>query len=299
MKNIDFTNFLSIYGNVCGLSAPKMKSENIWIPDNCGIWREIDKATTDALLRHAMPYTTSAGPDDERTVSMQPSTLSNVWVAVEEVADVLMVAGLKTADADTDKSLATLAHMLPGLTGVRKLSFQELLTVYHDVAHGKKSTSPAVSAPVGGAVSARGNGNSRLRTELPNKAEANNLRIDSARRNVTLPASLGRFKAWKPTEQEFRDLDIKDEGKLTYLSLKSSLEIRDEHVSDDDIRQWIRTNDKGAKGFVDIQDFMRATSFIGSAASINMSSTERIQSGQTERTQQKFQERDKIDVLKR
>jgi hypothetical protein len=54
---------------------------------------------------------------------------------------------------------------------------------------------------------------------------------------------------------EFRRLDLMGEGRLTYLSLKTALELREVAVSDHDIRNWIREYDLGSKGYVDLSDY--------------------------------------------
>lgn len=46
-------------------------------------------------------------------------------------------------------------------------------------------------------------------------------------------------------------------GKLTFLSLKTALELLESKESDVAIREWIRMNDEGSKGFVDFEDFRR------------------------------------------
>jgi Ca2+-binding EF-hand superfamily protein len=66
--------------------------------------------------------------------------------------------------------------------------------------------------------------------------------------------------------RQFRRLDLSGEGRLTYLTLKSALELLLEDadpthygrgVDDVLIRSWLRENDQGAKGFVDWEDFVR------------------------------------------
>lgn len=285
-----------------------MRNENIWIPDRQGVWHDSEKTTIDLLLRYAAPYSSSdddvhaAGGGGGTAEATDPSA---IWIAVEEVADVLMVSGLKSADAETAKSLSCFAHMLPGMSGGR-LSFQELLTVYSDVASGERSASP-IGQPHGGASGATSGGRivperHSLKSDQSERSEASSdLPRQRTRgsdvpikKHATLPSNMGRPTAWAPIEREFRDLDIMNDGRLTYMSMKSSLEIRDEHVADDSIRQWIRSNDRGSKGFVDLQDFMRATSFVGSNSSMLL--TDRTQ---PVRQNSKFQEKDKIKVLKR
>ena len=54
---------------------------------------------------------------------------------------------------------------------------------------------------------------------------------------------------------EFKRLDLTGEGRLTYLTLKSALELREVHVQDSDVRAWLRETDRGSKGYVDFQDY--------------------------------------------
>lgn len=63
--------------------------------------------------------------------------------------------------------------------------------------------------------------------------------------------------------RQFRRLDLFGEGRLTYLNLKSALELiqeetsfRGEEVDDLAIRAWLRDNDGNSKGFVDFKDFV-------------------------------------------
>lgn len=65
--------------------------------------------------------------------------------------------------------------------------------------------------------------------------------------------------------QEFKRLDINGEGRLTYLTLKSALELRGVQVSDSTIRKWLQQADRGGKGYVDFSDYQSLhTDFEGS-----------------------------------
>lgn len=55
---------------------------------------------------------------------------------------------------------------------------------------------------------------------------------------------------------EFRKLDITAEGRLSYLNLKTSLMLLECKMDDFELRQWIRQNDGGNKGYVDFQDYL-------------------------------------------
>lgn len=55
---------------------------------------------------------------------------------------------------------------------------------------------------------------------------------------------------------EFRRLDILGEGRITYLNLRSALELREVEVDDVTVRKWMKVNDHRSKGFVDINDYV-------------------------------------------
>lgn len=54
---------------------------------------------------------------------------------------------------------------------------------------------------------------------------------------------------------EFKRLDINGEGRLTYLTLKSALELRGVQTSDSTIRRWLQQADRGGKGYVEFSDY--------------------------------------------
>ena len=65
-------------------------------------------------------------------------------------------------------------------------------------------------------------------------------------------------------DREFAKLDLSGEGKLTFLTVKSALELMNssgtstnEDMDDVVIRSWLRDHDRGAKGYVDRSDFLR------------------------------------------
>ena len=64
---------------------------------------------------------------------------------------------------------------------------------------------------------------------------------------------------------EFKRLDINGEGRMTYLTLKSALELRGVEASDSTIRKWLKQADRGGKGYVDFSDYQSIyTDFEGS-----------------------------------
>jgi EF-hand domain pair len=54
---------------------------------------------------------------------------------------------------------------------------------------------------------------------------------------------------------EFKRLDLTGEGRLTYLTLKSALELREVSVDDGTLRRWLKESDRGSKGYVDFNDY--------------------------------------------
>ena len=47
--------------------------------------------------------------------------------------------------------------------------------------------------------------------------------------------------------QEFKRLDLLGEGRLTYLTLKSALELREIKVADSTVRRWLKEMDRGGQ----------------------------------------------------
>ena len=69
-----------------------------------------------------------------------------------------------------------------------------------------------------------------------------------------------------PTREEilrqFSRLNISGDGKLTFLTLRSAFELlfdtnSSNRIDDVMVRSWLRENDLGSKGYVDINDFQR------------------------------------------
>jgi len=56
-------------------------------------------------------------------------------------------------------------------------------------------------------------------------------------------------------KEEFRRLDILSEQRLTFLNLKSALELREVRETDQTIRNWFREHDRGSKGYIDFNDY--------------------------------------------
>jgi Ca2+-binding EF-hand superfamily protein len=56
-------------------------------------------------------------------------------------------------------------------------------------------------------------------------------------------------------KEEYRRLDLRGEGRLTILDLRSALELREVRESDQNIRDWFRVHDKGEKGYISFKDY--------------------------------------------
>lgn len=56
-------------------------------------------------------------------------------------------------------------------------------------------------------------------------------------------------------KEEFRRLDILSEQRLTFLNLKSALELREVRETDQTVRNWFREHDRGSKGYIDYYDY--------------------------------------------
>ena len=175
--------------------------------------------------------------------------------------------------SNLDQAFSNLKHLLPGLA-VGKLSFQEVLTVHHDVVRGQNrrydNTDTKLNASSTAATSsdkdrAKTNKTSEkipkdhnfsetVSSDVNPRVKSKNLTdkpryqdvIDHDKlkaKTITTPQIKSKSH-WEPTEKEFKSLDIGRQGKLNYLSLKTALEYRDLQVPDDEIHRWIRENDK-------------------------------------------------------
>ena len=174
--------------------------------------------------------------------------------------------------SNLDQAFSNLKHLLPGLA-VGKLSFQEVLTVHHDVVRGqnrrydtdtKLNASPtaatsydkdrAKTSKTSEKIPKDHNFSETISSDVNPRLKSKNLTekpryqdvIDHDKlkaKTITHPQITSK-SPWRATELEFKSLDIGRQGKLNYLSLKTALEYRDIQVPDDEIHRWIRENDK-------------------------------------------------------
>jgi hypothetical protein len=56
-------------------------------------------------------------------------------------------------------------------------------------------------------------------------------------------------------EEEFFQLDILGEGRLTFKTIKKALELQGLEMEDSSIRKWLRETDRTEKGYVDLDDY--------------------------------------------
>ena len=140
----------------------------------------------------------------------------------------------------------------------------------------KRSTSLRVSMPY---YEKHGQNNEESRSLSPYRSlgiahQRDNVISDPLRAGGSNPPSWALpFRSECPSNHpaevalEFKRLDINGEGRLTYLTLKSALELRGVQASDSTIRKWLQQADRGGKGYVDFSDYQSLyTDFEGSSS---------------------------------
>ena len=63
------------------------------------------------------------------------------------------------------------------------------------------------------------------------------------------------FLAREEIIAEFKRLDLFGEGRVTYLALKTALDLFEVEEEDAEVRQWFAECDRGRKGFFDLSDY--------------------------------------------
>jgi hypothetical protein len=278
---LDFPSFLSLYAFYCGLSAPK-NNDLLWAPGPGGLWREVGQQSADALLREATPYSSSPSLDGSSSSSAKRAgAYDDVWVQTEDVGDIVALTGLNVKDHAVADAIRALRSNLPGLSGgAGKLCFQELLALYKYLQDAPPKnllgSSSLSSSAAGAGAGGRGERGATRSFRPVHGSEAFNRGVDESelRPSSTKGARLGSsapasstggyalpFRATAPQippsqrSKDFRRLDVTGEGRLTFLTLKSALELRDVHVDDTTVRRWLQESDRGAKGYVDFADY--------------------------------------------
>lgn len=168
----------------------------------------------------------------------------NVWVVRDEIVEVLLLAGTPASEESVGMAIEQLRNFLPGIIS-GKFCLQELLAIneYHETHRDtvnevakKPAENPLASSTEFTANEQRLQKVTRSTWRLPFK-------------NKVTPISRAAIK------EEFRRLDLKGEGRLTMMYLRSALELREVHETDQVVRDWFRENDKGEKGYIDFKDY--------------------------------------------
>ena len=176
-------------------------------------------------------------------------------------------------------------------------SFQELLTIYYDVesslGSGRDTRERIVET-----------------TKSPHKSDHS-----PARKGRTLAKTVPSFVSnisdnkitndkWRPTEAEF-DKISGERGKIDFMNLQVYLVMNDRDVPDKEIRQWIAIHDEKGKGYLNLQDFLRAKTLPGVESMLVPDTAVEGNSGSNNNKRVmsrtsggRLQERDKLRVLK-
>jgi hypothetical protein len=92
--------------------------------------------------------------------------------------------------------------------------------------------------------------------EQGHEGDAHDSDMFSFRRGWKLPTrATAGLKTKDEITDEFKKLDILDEGRLTLLTLKTALELREVRMDDASVLAWLRETDVGNKGYVDMFDY--------------------------------------------
>ena len=292
---LDFPAFLQHYANVCGLSHIKSTAAGAgtgtaaaplyWVPTRSGMWTEVDPVSVDKLHKAASPYQTSN--DSVSVIEPESKTVPtlgrDLWVRTDDVTDILMLVGVEQSEVHTAETVRSIRRFLPGMaTG--KLSFHELLCIYiavrdnpqGDGGLGRSSMSigrdkgdstrsfsrplkpqhgntAAFSDPFHGGVDESVYPSDRMTSGVTAKGKTPKSSVGDS---WSLPFRATCVQVPKSTiSAEFRRLDLRGEGRLNFLGLKAALELREVHLDDALIRQWLKESDRGGKGYVTYDDY--------------------------------------------
>jgi calcium-binding protein CML len=179
-----------------------------------------------------------------------------LWIAIDDVHDILSEYGyVDLNDRLLGKTLEDYRNFLPGLkTG--KISFQEFLAIENSIsnyyANRNDNNGDAfnISSPSGSPT--RIGGTEAFSGNSPLSSPQKSLRFNDNMKSTSTGPSTAVL------QEEFKRLDLLGEGKLTFLSIKSALELRGEVISDENIRAWMQKTDIGGKGHIDEGDFIQA-----------------------------------------
>lgn len=134
-KMIDFAGFLQIYARHCGLLDSSKKqsghSKRMWIPSKDGMWSEVEEKVAEAVRRAAVPLVVSAAESSDSrrkkkdlNVFLLPSKAvdelldekeDTCWVPLENLSDLLTLAGTLATSESVDACINAIKHFLPGV----------------------------------------------------------------------------------------------------------------------------------------------------------------------------------------
>jgi Ca2+-binding EF-hand superfamily protein len=205
---------------------------------------------------------------------------SDVWVEISDLPGILTAAGCAATKFSVEAALTSLDSILPGIES-ESICLQELLAVYSihtrlpvpEQKQTEKHSATTNSVLNKETTTWRYKGANT--TMVPGSSASSD-----ARNFISLPSRASVAAGPKMTEHEirrlFKKLDISGEQKLTFMGIKTALEVysnpSDQVPAVDDayIRDWIRTFDKGSKGYIDFNDFFAIFEDIGSRNDVKL-----------------------------
>ena len=217
--------------------------------------------------------------DSQSPTVPKPTKYSALWVKQDALAEVLMIMGLPASDDSVARAIRAMKPLLPGVSS-EMYSFQELVLIhrYHldrpvgGREHEQRSVDP-LKKEGKGKLTGQSEDHQRKKLaesmvddrsiegmdsgwELPFRSTLRSL-IDAAASLPPWAASKTSVTAIDPAKiaMEFNRLDLNGKGRLSYMYLKTALEIRRVIVDDVTVKRWMKENDRGNKGYVDFSDY--------------------------------------------
>jgi hypothetical protein len=275
--------------------AVTVLNENIWTPNWHGAWIETSADTMQLVARSASGYFSENRDKPGRqpssskpaaagagvgstTQKFSTDALASQWVELEDVVEVLLLSGINATDSVLAAAIKAMRVFLPGLAE-KRFSFQEILMLVkylhesHDLTlRGELDSRPRAAESATASIrnafaSAPEDDNTKfgkmMGTSTQKMEGKKSEQLQSTKHHQPTSKSKWRLPTHETAEaltrgeinNEFRKLDVMGEGRLTYLTLKTALEIRDIVIDDDALRRWIREYDIGNKGYVDFSDY--------------------------------------------
>ena len=256
--DIDFNSFLQLYGEYSGLCRKARVDKGrkpIWVLSEKG-WEPIDPAIED-MVRRAL---NECQPDDV----LKDSGDNVLWADMQMLPSVINRTGSYMATPlSVSSAIAKLESFLPGLS-TGQFCLEEILAIHriHSTnGHTISLDDVAVSDTTDSKPSSwRYQGEGRTLGTIPSET------ADTLQSNDTvlsLPTRASASKIPEMSEREiwrsFEKFDITGDHKLTFLNIKSALELYNSNaptrIDDSQIREWIRDNDPQNKGYVDFDSY--------------------------------------------